>query len=170
MGSHWFQFGSGSSIFGQCGFRVLMTKKWGEKNLQQKKFLFVLSKIAIYLSLGLHKESPSYWRRLQLSKEAIQHFKTWNFLIFSTFMGHFCPPGSGSGFRILIRIHWPDWIWIQSGSGSATLQCLSPYVMELAHLRVWWKAEHAGGPDAPVDPQETPRHTHSTRADRHINN
>jgi hypothetical protein len=24
----------------------------------------------------------------------------------STFVGHFCPPGSGFGFRI--RIHWPD--------------------------------------------------------------
>ncbi len=41
-------------------------------------------------------------------------FKTWNFFIFSTFVGHFCPPGSRSGFRI--RIHWPDWIRIQSGS------------------------------------------------------
>jgi hypothetical protein len=30
----------------------------------------------VYLSLGLHKERPSYRRSLQLSKEAIQHFKT----------------------------------------------------------------------------------------------
>ncbi len=28
--------------------------------------------------------------------------------------------GSGSGFRIRIRIHWPDWIRIQSGSGSGS--------------------------------------------------
>jgi len=35
-----------------------------------------LSKTAIYLSLGLHKVCPSYRRSLQLSKEAIQHFKT----------------------------------------------------------------------------------------------
>ncbi len=37
-------------------------------------------------------------------------------------MGNFCPPGSesGSGFRIRIRMHWPDWIRIQLGSGSAT--------------------------------------------------
>ncbi len=43
--------------------------------------------------------------------------------LFSTFVGHFCPPGSGSGswFRIRIRIHWPHWIRIQSGSGSETL-------------------------------------------------
>jgi hypothetical protein len=36
---------------------------------------------------------------------------------------------SGSGFRIWIRIriHWPDWIWIQTGSGSETLEtrCLT---------------------------------------------
>ncbi len=37
-------------------------------------------------------------------------------------MGHFCPPGSGSGFWIRIRIHWPDRIRIQFGSGSATLK------------------------------------------------
>ncbi len=28
-------------------------------------------------------------------------------------MGHFCSPSSGSGFRIRIRIHWPDWILIR---------------------------------------------------------
>jgi hypothetical protein len=39
-------------------------------------FIFFGSKNTIYLSLGLHKERPSYRRSLQLSKEAIQHFKT----------------------------------------------------------------------------------------------
>ncbi len=68
---------------------------------------------AIYLLLGLHNGRPSYRRSLQPSKENIQHFKTWNFLIFSTFVGHFCPPGSGSGFRIRIRNHWSDWIRIR---------------------------------------------------------
>ena len=68
------------------------------------------------------KVCPGYRRSLQLTKEAIQHFKTW---IFSTFVGHFCPPGSGSGpvFKLRIRIQWSDWIRIQygSGSGSTTL-------------------------------------------------
>ncbi len=41
----------------------------------------------------------------------IQHFKTWNVLIFPIFCRSFCPPGSGSGFRIRI----------QSGSGPKTL-------------------------------------------------
>ncbi len=81
------------------------------------------SKTTIYQSLGLHKGRPSYRRSLQPSKENIQQFKTWNFKIFSIYVGHFCPPGSGSEFRIQIwiRIHWPDWIRIQSGSGSETL-------------------------------------------------
>jgi hypothetical protein len=37
---------------------------------------FFGSKTTIYLSLGLHKERPSYRRSLQLLKVAIQHFKT----------------------------------------------------------------------------------------------
>ncbi len=36
--------------------------------------------------------------------------------MFFYFCGSFFPPRSGSGFRIRIRIHWPDWIQIQSGS------------------------------------------------------
>jgi hypothetical protein len=36
-------------------------------------------------------------------------------------VGYFCPPGTGSGIRIRIRIRWPDWIRIQYKSGSATL-------------------------------------------------
>ncbi len=35
-----------------------------------------------------------------------------NFKKNSTFVGHFCRLGSGSGFRI--RIHWPDWIRIRN--------------------------------------------------------
>ncbi len=49
-----------------------------EKNYSWKfLYIFFWSKTAIYLSLGLHKVCPSYRRRLQFSKEAIQHFKTW---------------------------------------------------------------------------------------------
>ncbi len=63
--------------------------------------------LTIYLTLGLHKGSPSYKRSLQLSKENIQHFKTWNFLIFS----YFCRSLLPSWIRIriqqlkLMRIH-----------------------------------------------------------------
>ncbi len=41
-------------------------------------------------------------------------------------MGHLCPPGFGSGFGIRIWIYWPDWIWIQFGSGSETLVTFVP--------------------------------------------
>ncbi len=86
----------------QSGSRAFMTKKW-KKITAEKKSNFFWSKTAIYLSLSLHKVCPSYRRSLQLTKEAIQHFKTW---IFSTFVGHFfalldpdpdSEYGSGSG-------------------------------------------------------------------------
>ncbi len=57
----------------QSGSRALMTKDW--KKIQLKKKFG--SKTTIYLSLGLKEERPSYRSSLQLSKEAIQHFKTW---------------------------------------------------------------------------------------------
>jgi hypothetical protein len=37
-----------------------------------------------------------YRRSLQPSKENIRHFKKWNLVTFYIFVGHFCPPGSGS--------------------------------------------------------------------------
>jgi hypothetical protein len=40
-----------------------------------ENFFFFFYKTAIFLSLGLHKVHLSYRRSLQLSKEAIQHFK-----------------------------------------------------------------------------------------------
>ncbi len=59
------------------------------------------------------------------------------------FFFYFCPPGSGSRFRIRIRIHWPDWIRIKLGSGSATLVkinlCFCPQ-----HLRVVHKTLKSG--------------------------
>jgi hypothetical protein len=48
-----------------------------KKCTAEKKFkIFLKSKIAIYLSLGLNKGRPSNRRSLQLSKENIQLFKT----------------------------------------------------------------------------------------------
>ncbi len=115
--------GSGSSILGwpliririQSGSRAFMTKNWKKITAENFIYIFFFSKIAIYLSLGLQKACPSYRR----SHPTLQNMNFYKF--FSTFVGHFCPPGSGSRFRIRIRIHRPDWIRIQSGSGSATL-------------------------------------------------
>ncbi len=82
-----------------------MTKYWKKFTAEKK-----MGGIKNYNLPYLHKVRPSYRRSLQLSKENI-HFKTWNFLILSTFVCHSCPPGSG----------YTDWIRIQYGSGSETL-------------------------------------------------
>jgi hypothetical protein len=50
-----------------------------EKITAEKKEQFLGSKTRIYLTLGLHKERPSYRRSLQasaLKREAVQHFKS----------------------------------------------------------------------------------------------
>ncbi len=94
----------------RSGFRGLMTKNC--KKITARKINYFFDQIiAIYFFLW----RPSM-RSLQPSKENILQFKTWNFLTFYIFVGYFCPPRSGYGFRIPIRIHWPDWIRIQSGS------------------------------------------------------
>ncbi len=109
--SSWNQGCGYAFISSGSGSRVLMTKNLKKLQLE-KKLNFFWSKTIIFLSLGLHKERPSYRRSLQLSKEAIQTSKHELKIFFSTFVGHFWHPGSGSGIRI--RIHWPDWIRIQS--------------------------------------------------------
>ncbi len=108
-----------------------------KKITAEKIFLFFFwSKTAIYLSLGLHKVCPSYRRSLQLTKEAIQHFKTWTFKIIFYFCGSFLPSW------IRIRNHWPDWIRIQSGSGSETLLTrVQPIWLFFRKWRIqtlWW--------------------------------
>ncbi len=83
-----------------------------------RRWCYQCCRLSIYLSLGLHKVRPSYRRSLQLSKEAIQHFKTWTLTNCFYFCGSFFPS------LIRIRIHWPDWIRIRNpafltlGSGS----------------------------------------------------
>ncbi len=85
--------------------------------------------MAIYLPLGLHKgrklqEKPSALKR---EHPALQNMKILYF--FSIFVGHFCPPGSGSGYAIwmriririqqlkLMRIHADPEPWIKVGRG-----------------------------------------------------
>jgi hypothetical protein len=69
--------GSGSSISSdsRTGSRVLMTKNFRKDRYGKTGNFFILSKIAIYLSLGLLEGSPSCRRSLMPSKENIQHFK-----------------------------------------------------------------------------------------------
>ncbi len=129
FGSGLIDSGSGSSILGWIPTRIRI-QGWpkNENNLQLKKIIIFDSKVAIYLSLGLHKGRPSYRRSLQPSKENIQHFKTWNFLTFSLFMWVIFPSFGPPGSRFWIRIHWSHWIRIQSGFGSKATNCLyRPY-------------------------------------------
>ncbi len=69
----------------------LLWPKIDKKLLLKKKLNFFGSKTTIYLSLGLHKERPSYRRSLQPSKENIQYLKTWKFWTFFYFCGLFLP-------------------------------------------------------------------------------
>ncbi len=127
---HWFQwgsrYGSGSSVFCQCGSgsRVLMNKNW-KKFTAEKKIFFCL-KMAIYLSLGLHKGSLSPSRSLHPSKENIWHFKTWIFF----------GSGSGSVFPIRIRIQLTKMKVDPCGSGSATLDVPYPIIWLLALIEI----------------------------------
>ncbi len=80
------------------------------------------------------------------------HTALQNFLIFSTFAGHYCPPGSGSGseFRIRIRIHWPDWIASRFylGHDVGLLAAVEVSVRHARHagLRVRLPRPHSRGP------------------------
>ncbi len=88
-----------------------------KKNYSWKKIKFIFPKTAIYLSLGLHKVCPSYRRSLQLSKEAIQHFKTWTFtnffLLLWVIFALLDPnpdPDSESGSETLVyTVVWMTW-------------------------------------------------------------
>ncbi len=102
-------YGFGSSILSWIPIRIrvrIQGFRWPkpEKNLQLEKITFFwIKNYNLPIPRPLYRTSKLQ-RSLQLSKKNIQHFKTWNSLIFSTFVGHFCPPnpdpdseyGSGS--------------------------------------------------------------------------
>ncbi len=99
--------GSESSILGSIPSRIQgfddqkLKKIYGWENTVVIYFFF-LSKIAIYLSLGLHKEAFSPQRE----HPALQNMKFLN--LFFIFVGHFCPPGAGriripNPYPVLIR-------------------------------------------------------------------
>ncbi len=99
--------------------------KHTEKFTAENFFFIFLNKNCNYLTLGLHKGSQSYRRSLQPSKENIQSSTSKHEIsyLFSILVVNFCPPGSGSGFRIRIRIT----NLVKSGFGSETLEkCVYP--------------------------------------------
>ncbi len=93
-----------------------------------KCFSFLGSKIAIYLSLGLHIGRPSYRRSLQLPKREHPALEKMKFLIFF----FFCRSFLRSWIRI--RIHWTDRIRIRSGSWSDPISFRSKLTKNFNHL------------------------------------
>ncbi len=134
--------------------RVLMTKKL--KKFTAKKKIWIK-----YYNLPIPRP-PERTSKLQKKKENIKHFKISNFLILFYFCGSFLP----SWIRIRIRIHGPDWIRIQSRSGSETLvfsilSCTTStnmtvkerfldqdLIIVLYGMKYWWKiGPSTGGTD-----------------------
>jgi hypothetical protein len=82
-----------------------MTKKW-EKFTAEKKLNFFFIKLQFtYLSLGLYKDvqftEEAFSSQKKRKHPALQNMKFLQF--FSTLLGHFYRPGSGSGSTDLIE-------------------------------------------------------------------
>jgi hypothetical protein len=86
-----FAYWYGSSIFFKLRIRIqFQIQGFDDQKLKKKFYInFFLSKMEIYLSLGLPKGRPSYKRSLQPPQESIQHFKTCKFVTFFYFCGSF---------------------------------------------------------------------------------
>jgi hypothetical protein len=90
---HWVQwspqcFGSLFIWYGSCIF--------GWIRIHGKFYFFRSKKTTNDLFLGLHKRHPNYRRSLKPSKANINNSKQEIPKKNYTFVGHFCPPGSGS--------------------------------------------------------------------------
>jgi hypothetical protein len=75
----------------QSGSRVLMTKNWKRKYSWFFLNIFLIKNCNLLMSKLQEKPSA-------LKREHRAH-QEWNLLTFSTFVGHFCPPGSQQGSR-----------------------------------------------------------------------
>jgi len=84
----------------ESGSRVLMTEILKNKSWKIFTNLFLIKKIANYLSIGLHKGRLSYRRSLQQRTSSTSKKKFYELSV--------CPPDSGSGWCFRIRIVKPD--------------------------------------------------------------
>ncbi len=98
-------YGSGSG----SGSRVFIPQKL--EKIQLKFFKISLYDQKLQITCPMACLNGQAKRSFQPSKENTS--KNEMNRLFSIFVVHFCPPGSGSGLRI--RIHGPHWIRIQSG-------------------------------------------------------
>ncbi len=98
----------------QSGSRFLKTQKNTAENCFKS---FFYKKFAIYFSLSLHKGRPhSYKEKTSALKREHSALQKMKFINFFQFLGHFCSPGSESGFRTGFGYRDP----IQSGSNPDT--------------------------------------------------
>jgi hypothetical protein len=80
-------------------------QKMKKKITAEKNYINLGSKTTIYLSLASIKNVQVTEEDFRSQKRPSNTSKHEPLIKFPTFVGHFCPPGSGSGFRIRIRIH-----------------------------------------------------------------
>jgi hypothetical protein len=80
-----------------------MTKNWRKKlKLKKVKNIFLIKNYNSPFPRPPIKD-------VQAAEEAFSPQKrTSSTSTHEIYLGHFCPPGSGSGFRFRIRIHLPD--------------------------------------------------------------
>ncbi len=92
---------------------------WTKFTAKKQLYIFWIKNYNLPISRPPYRTSKL---QKKLSKEDIQHFKTWNFfnlcLLLWVIVALLDPD---SEYRVRIRIHWPNWIWIQYGSGTNTL-------------------------------------------------
>ncbi len=77
-------------------------------------YISFYQKLQFTFSWAFIKDVKATEEAFSPQKRTSSTYKHEIYLFFSVFEGHFCPPGSGCGFWIWIRIHWPDWIRIRN--------------------------------------------------------
>ncbi len=105
-----------------CWVRILSGSGSRPRFFMTQYFQYLQLKLSFYQTPTLQAQiSPQHYRKL--FKHDVSSF--------FPLLGGKCWPG-----WIRIRIHWPRWIWIQSGSGSLTLLSI-PTFKELLCYFSW---------------------------------
>ncbi len=136
----WYGFGSGSSILGWIPIRI---QGFHDEKLQLKK------KFGLNYNLPIPRHPK---RTFKLQKKPSDLKREYPALQNMKFLNFFSCCGSGSGFRIWIRIHWPDWIRIQSGS-----ETLPPPIFPHPLITFCSQSHWSAGAEALHDPKKWSR-------------
>jgi len=141
-------------------FKWIRIQGFDDQKLKKKYswiflYIFFGSKIAIYLSLGDLKWRPSYRRSLQPSKKehpALQKSEIdW---LSSIFVGHFCPPGSGSNLDPDPQHCWPQMaVLIPDPSSSKCVHADPLPTLSLPGRGAAWWTDPEAEPCPPASPQ-----------------